>query len=87
MNEIVEIIEKVSRIASEELPTGFRLVKVDLTLSDLDGTRKPNFTITIEVTREDDKPDPGGWAYQITQRIRQLWSPDHVYVSLRVHEV
>jgi hypothetical protein len=86
MSEITEILESVRQNASEALPEGFHVDSVDLSFSDLRGYGKPNFCVEIRVTKEDDRPEPAGWGYEISQRIRRTFLPEDFYIEITMLE-
>jgi hypothetical protein len=81
MSDLPEL-EAIAEIIRAELPRGHHLEHVDLTVDTLYEGQEPAFTVLVELL-EDEDADPGyGMAYNITQRIRRLWSRDDLYVKI-----
>jgi len=83
MSELRELGE-IRSMVSEELPRGFRVAKVDLAPTDFDSVRKPGLEVIVEVVNATGTPDAAFPGYEIAERIRRRWRPDHLFITLHV---
>jgi hypothetical protein len=74
-------LEDIRRIVLDELPPGHYLESVELTFGTLGEGQEPQFTVLIGLS-EDPDADPDVSYYEITERIRQRWSRDDLYVKI-----
>jgi hypothetical protein len=75
-------LEQIAQIIREELPSGHRLERIELTVDTLYEGQAPAFTVLVDLV-EDEHADLGaGMACNITQRIRKRWSRDDLYVKI-----
>jgi hypothetical protein len=77
---------EIRSMVSEELPPGFRVAKVDLVPADVDGVRKPGLEVIVDVANLSGNPNATFPGYEIAERIRRRWRPEHLFITLRVIE-
>ncbi len=86
MSELRELGE-IRSMVSEELPPGFRVAKLDLAPTDFDRVRKPGLEVIVEVANATGNPDAAFPGYEIAERIRRRWRPEHLFITLRVVDI
>jgi hypothetical protein len=74
---ILNELREIEQIIRETVPACFEVVKVDLTF----GRDVDNFTILVHTRRLNDVPEPYGWGYEVTKRIREKWDTDDFMLS------
>jgi len=77
-------LDEIRSMVAEELPRGFHVSKIDVVPSDFDGVRKPGLEVVVEVTNATGMRDAAFPGYEIAQRIRRRWRPEHLLITLRV---
>jgi hypothetical protein len=82
MGEIDEVLAQVERIAREIVPSCFEVRSVTLAPADEPVLVSP-FAVVVRVVRCNDEPDPGGWAYDLANRLRERWHRDDFQISIR----
>ncbi len=66
------------------MPEGHRLKNIDLSFGSLEEGQDPRFLILIDLEKENDAPEPFGWADRMAKVIRE-WRPrDDFYVKLKI---
>lgn len=72
-------------MVTRSLPAGFHLESVDLTVGTLGGGQNPAFIVLIKIS-EDLDAEGFGLGHDITERIRERWSRDDLYVKIELRE-
>ena len=76
-------VELIREIVQSQLPYGYILESVDLTFGGLIEGQTPAFVALIKILEQPDA-DPGyGLAHEITNRIREKWSRDDLYIKIQ----
>lgn len=83
MGQIDEAVAEVERLAKELLPRCFELRSVQLAPVGAHSPSPTPFAIVVRVVKRSDEPEPGGWAYELAQRVRQSWQRDDFQLSIR----
>ena len=81
-------IRQLREIVLSVLPPNYRLDDVDVTFGSLTEGQPPSFKALINVTFLDPgRLEPGGWGYELSKRVRELWTPDELYIAVHTSYV
>ena len=69
MGQIDEAIAEVERLARKLVPRCFELRSVQLAPVDPNCPSPTPFATVVRVVKRSDEPEPGGWAYELAQRV------------------
>ena len=83
MGQIDEAIVEVERLARQLVPPCFELRSVQFAPVDPNFPSPTPFAIVVRVVKRSDQPEPGGWAYELAQRLRQSWQRDDFQILIR----
>jgi len=83
MAQIDEVVAEVERLARQLVPRCFELRSVQLAPVDPHFPSPTPFAIVVRVVKRSDEPEPGGWAYELAQRVREKWQRDDIQISIR----
>jgi hypothetical protein len=78
-------LQTIREMVLGALQPGFHLESVDLTVATLVEGQDPAFTVLIKIS-EDPGAEGFGLGYNITERIREKWSRDDLYIKVEFCE-
>jgi hypothetical protein len=80
--EFDDALAEIRTIVDQELPSGHHIESVNLTVDALVERQVPVFTVDVTTLEDEDADEGMGVGHAITQRIRQRWSRDDLYIRL-----